>query len=436
MKTRTLRVLALMLTLALMLCMIPMVFAQEDYAATVNGVSYTTVAEAVSKANGNVVKLLKDSDEQVTAKGDLYLDLNGHNLKGLTMESGKLYGMDSTTDDYDCTDGYGMIGNLVGQYEANYKTSVTGSIRRYLAVEEDGIYSFHRLYLGLVYATIRPEGKGVGYKAIFAGDSKVKAELDTTEAFGYTLQLEGSQPLSVWKSASQFKALQTVTLLVKDFDAAAHGQTPLTATVQVKLNNGTVITTDAYTTTLKANMETVNDTYTSYTEEQIGLLADWINEVPVMKDWRTENIVPKEEVVPTGLTIKAQNVTVDKGTGEVTVDVMVYNNPGIMTATVTVEVDDDVIGFKKGSKTEFPGLYLTSPGSKQKESPYNFLLDGMELTDEDKVDGTLFTITFTIKDTTVTGTYDIALSYVDGDITDENYEPLDVTMINGSITIK
>ena len=431
-----LRVFSMLLTLALMLCMVPTVFAQEDYAATVNGVGYTTVSDAVAMANGNVVKLLKDSDEQVTATGDLYLDLNGHSLKGLTMESGTLYGMDSTTDDYDCTGGYGMIGSVTGTYEKEYKTSITGAIRRYVAVDEGGKVSFHRLYLGLVYATIRPEGKGVGYKAIFAGDSVVKSQLHTTEAFGYNLQLEGGQPLSVWKTASQFKPLQTVTLLVKDFDAAAHGQTPLTATVQVKLNTGKVIATDAYTTTFKDVLETVNDTYTTYTEEQLGLLATWINEVPVMKDWRTENIVPKEEVLPTGLTIQAQKVTVDKGTGEVTVDVMVYNNPGILTATVIVEVDDDVIGFKKASKTEFPGLNLTAPGSKQKESPYNFLLDGMELTDEDKVDGTLFTITFTIKDTTVTGTYDIVLSYVDGDITDENYEPLDVTMVNGSITIE
>ena len=436
MKTTIKRVFALVLILALMLSVVPMTMAQAQDAAIVNGVSYSTVADAVANANGKPVKLLKDSNEQVTANGDLYLDLNGYCLDTLTMASGKLYGMDSTTDDYDCSDGYGMIRNLIGSYEAHFKTDVTGSIRRYIAVEEDGIYSFHRFYIGLVYATIRPEGKGVGYKAIFAGDSKVKAQLDTTEAFGYTLQLEGGQPLSVWKSASQFKSLQTVTLLVKDFDAAAYGQTPLTATIQVKLNNGTTITTDAYTTTLKATMEAVNDTYTAYTEEQIGLLADWINEVPVMLNWRTENIVPREPAVPTELTIRVESVEVDKGTGEVEVDVLVFNNPGIMTATLSVEVNDDVIGFKRATKDGYPSLYLTAPGSRQTESPYNFLLDGMELTDEDKVDGTLFTITFTIKDPDAVGVFDINMSYVEGDITDENYEYLDVVIENGKITIK
>ena len=436
MKLTSSRVLALVLMIALMLSMIPTALAQEEYAAAVNGTGYTTVAEAVSKANGKPVKLLKDSKEQVTANGDLYLDLNGHCLDSLTMASGTLYGMDSTTDDYDCTDGYGMIRNLIGSYADNYKTDITGAIRRYLTVEEDGMYSFHRFYIGLVYATIRTTGNGVGYKAVVAGDSKVKAQLHTTEAYGYTLHLEGGQPLSVWKPASQFQSLNNVTLLIKDFDAEQHGQTNLSATVQIKLQNGTQIAADPYTTTFKDILETVNDTYLNYTAEQIAALAVWIKAVPIMLQWRTENIVPREAVTPEGLTIQAKSVTVDKGTGEVSMDIMVYNNPGIMTATITVEVDDAVIGFKRASKTEYPSLFLTAPGSKQTSSPYNFLLDGMELTDEDKVDGTLFTVTFKIKDLSATGKYEVKLSYYDGDITDENYEPLDVNMVNGYITIK
>jgi hypothetical protein len=97
-----------------------------------------------------------------------------------------------------------------------------------------------------------------------------------------------------------------------------------------------------------------------------------------------------------------------------------------------------VLGYKKASKPAgaYPGLYLTAPGSRVTSSPYNFLLDGMELTDEDKVDGTLFSITFKIKDTSVTGKYLIRLSYYDGDITDENYEALDVNIENGYIIIE
>lgn len=89
--------------------------------------------------------------------------------------------------------------------------------------------------------------------------------------------------------------------------------------------------------------------------------------------------------------------------------------------------------FEKAAKSTlgFPSLYWTYPGS-----PYNFLMDGIALTKDDKADSTFFTITFTIKDTTVTGDYTVALSYVNGEITDENFNALDVNLENGTITIQ
>ena len=140
--------------------------------------------------------------------------------------------------------------------------------------------------------------------------------------------------------------------------------------------------------------------------------------------------------VSTDATIYLESVTVNKGTNEVQMNVRVRNNPGIMTATLTVNVDDAVLGFKSATKTGYDNLFLTAPGSKQTASPYNFLLDGMELSDEDKVDGVLFTITFTIKDKTATGTYAVDLSYAEGDITNENYEWLNIAVEDGTITIK
>ena len=152
----------------------------------------------------------------------------------------------------------------------------------------------------------------------------------------------------------------------------------------------------------------------------------------------TSDLVVNATYKITKLTIEVDSVTVNKGTSEVTVGVRVHNNPGILTATLTVDVDDSVLAYKKAAKPSgaYPGLNLTAPGSKIKTSPYNFLLDGMELSEEDRADGVLFNITFTIKDTTATGTFPIVLSYYDGDITDENYNALDVNLINGNITIQ
>ena len=134
--------------------------------------------------------------------------------------------------------------------------------------------------------------------------------------------------------------------------------------------------------------------------------------------------------------IYAEHVSVNKGTGEVTMNIRVINNPGIMGAVLKVSVDDKVLSFKEATKTEYPGLTLTSPGPKTTASPYTFMLDALELAKEDKKDGALFTITFKIKDTAATGKYDIKLSYDNGAIFDEDYKDPKVCLENGSITIK
>ena len=136
------------------------------------------------------------------------------------------------------------------------------------------------------------------------------------------------------------------------------------------------------------------------------------------------------------LIISAESVTVNKGTNEVTMQIRVVNNPGIMGAVLKVSVNDDVLAVSGASKTGYPGLTLTAPGSAATSSPYNFMLDSMELSADDKKDGTLFTITFKIKNTSVTGKYDVKLSCNQGAVFDENYNDLNVTFVNGSITIQ
>ena len=79
---------------------------------------------------------------------------------------------------------------------------------------------------------------------------------------------------------------------------------------------------------------------------------------------------------------------------------------------------------------------MTSPGPQTTASPYTFMLDALELSADDKKDGTLFTITFKVKDTATVGKYNVALSYDDGAIFDEDYKDPKVCLENGTITIK
>lgn len=161
------------------------IYSNIDAVALVGKTPYETAQQAVDNASGGYVKLLKDSAEAVTATGDLYLDLNGHKLASLTV-TGKLYGMDSSTDDYDCADGYGTITSFAGQYERIYS--------RYAAIEEEGVLSFHRFFAGVTHMTLRPSNAGFGFKAGFYGD-----EVVTRYVTGYGMK--------VWLTQDKVQAL-------------------------------------------------------------------------------------------------------------------------------------------------------------------------------------------------------------------------------------
>ena len=134
--------------------------------------------------------------------------------------------------------------------------------------------------------------------------------------------------------------------------------------------------------------------------------------------------------------IQVESATVMKGTSEATVKVRVRNNPGIMGGEFSVRVDDAVFGFKSAQKVDCPSLAVTYSGAGVTASPYKILLDAMELTDADRDDGVLFTITLTIKDPNATGSYAVNLSYDAGATFDEYYNYLNLVVENGTITIE
>lgn len=264
------------------------VSAETEYAAKVGDTGYATVAQAVAAANGETVTLLADSAETVTVSGDLYLDLNGHTLAGLTITNGTLYGMDCTTDDYDCNDGYGKIENLTGSYAAHHQTEVADNPQRYLAVQEDTGVSFHRIYLGITHRSLQPAAFGVGYKALFAADQVAASQM---EAYGYGLWLDGHDRITRWKDASAFASGKTLSLRVKNYDAENHGETMLYASVQLKLKDGTVISSQEQALTLRQMIQSINSDVSAYTQEQVDAVTQWIVGSDAMASWEVKNIL-------------------------------------------------------------------------------------------------------------------------------------------------
>ncbi|MBE6981515.1 MAG: hypothetical protein E7437_04235 [Ruminococcaceae bacterium] len=277
--------------------------------AMVNGTVYYYLQEALDAAGEmGLVVLVSDTQESAQVNSNLYLDLNGHSIGGiLTVAEGMtLYGVDSTTNDYDCSDGYGTIAGVVGNVALQHKSEKDGAlgrILRYLTYTdpETGAVSFHRIYLGITKVTIRPGKSGVGYKAIFGGDEIVKSMLDEENAFGYRLQLDGQDNV-VSRDGTREEFITggegtNVGLVVSNYDME-YADKKLTAWVTLTLADGTEITTDnevitssRYEYTFKDILKKVDEQIDLYSQEQLEGLKNMISSIAdQLQEWGFTNL--------------------------------------------------------------------------------------------------------------------------------------------------
>jgi hypothetical protein len=254
---------------------------------------YATYADAYTAAGetGTVV-LYADVDGAVIDK-NILLDLNGHHMTGLTVAEGvTLRGMDSTTDDYDCTEGYGTIvlsENNKGTIATNIKTTAAqaGSVKSYLAVTEEGVTSFHRFYMGVTHISIRPGVTGVGYKAVFSGDSVVQNQV---VSYGYNLWVaDGNKHTS---AKSVLESGKTITMRLQNFDVANYGEANVNATVFMQFKNGVNVESATYSYTLRSLVEQINTAVASFTDAQMSALQSMCkNNEAAMSGWDISNIL-------------------------------------------------------------------------------------------------------------------------------------------------
>ena len=148
------------------------------------------------------VWVLEEDAISLTFRGDTYLDLNGYNVKGVTVTDGTLYCMDSATDDYDVADGvYGMVSEVTGAVVA---------AEGYLPVDgEDGI-SFHKVCFDITSVTLRPGKVGMYYSCRFMGNPLVA---DKILSYGVALNAVGEpteQTLGTTTACSVFANFPTM----------------------------------------------------------------------------------------------------------------------------------------------------------------------------------------------------------------------------------
>ncbi len=131
-------------------------------------------------------------------------------------------------------------------------------------------------------------------------------------------------------------------------------------------------------------------------------------------------------------TIIVSNATVNAG-GTVDVTLKMMNNPGLIGITLSLEYDDSVMTLTSVTKGEaLSEMTFTKP--KNLASGCNLPWDAEEVLPEDATNGVMVTLTFKIADNAVAGNY--AVSLTDGDIIDNDLSPVDMQIINGTITIQ
>ena len=227
---------------------------------------------------------------------NLYLNMNGFDLNGRIKTNGyRVYGIDSATDNYDCTvmgsffcvdeDGSAVVPERFVKTDA----SMTGTTRRYMSIVVDDCYTFHRFYLGITHTSLKPNTVGFGYKALFCGDEFVSEQLNTDAAFGYSLRLGNYTPVSDSLPAVDLISNEFVTLRINNWNIEDHGETSLSACVFLNFKDGTSIYSAEHSTTLRQQVEAVNDAYKSFSMAQLKSVRALIEKHPVMKNWSVSN---------------------------------------------------------------------------------------------------------------------------------------------------
>lgn len=155
-----------------------------------------------STAPTNYIKLLHNTTEKTISVNNksLYLDLNGRTVTGnFNMNGNTLYGMDSTTDNYDGTTPGKLDGTVTGNVALVHETStkrVAGyDSLRYVAIKnEDGTeYTFHRFNISVTGYRFELTTGGTPQCALFfigkfQGDEAAKGYLTS---LGFTLKVKG-----------------------------------------------------------------------------------------------------------------------------------------------------------------------------------------------------------------------------------------------------
>lgn len=189
------------------------------------------------------------ADREVHFSGDLHLDLNGYRISGAVAVAGTLYGHDSSATA--TTAGTGHI-TATGHVAKDH----TAEGVRYIALAEDGGYTFHVLQMATTNVNLRAREAGIYYQARITCDPVLAAQV---ACYGVALSLE-DMPGSDFADNDEHTAIQGAPVIGQTFtsvsvfnifkegaDNAQRGIMKIYSNTYMTLTDGTVLLEDVTT---------------------------------------------------------------------------------------------------------------------------------------------------------------------------------------------
>ena len=271
-------------------------------------VLYSSVTEAIANANGEIVKILQDTNEAITINADVTIDLAGFQLSNVTVAEGASLMLVDSTADYAGTNGSATVTGTVERFTANGDD-------KYMVIGENGVYAPHKYYVGVTHVSLDTNVTGFGYKAGFYGDAAVQAQIAN---IGYELWLTEDRVVS--RSMEKFQ--NVVTLRLKNFLVEAYGETPVNAKAIMTLTDGTKLESAVHSYHMRQMVELINESYAAYSVEQLKPTAQMIMRYDVMQTWEVANILaslkPSATVEPIAVIDQTMTVLGDNTSDEFT----------------------------------------------------------------------------------------------------------------------
>lgn len=130
--------------------------------------------------------------------------------------------------------------------------------------------------------------------------------------------------------------------------------------------------------------------------------------------------------------ISVSQVTAKAGDTNVTIAITVKNNPGVIGASFKVTYDPALSLTNAAKGDAWSSLSFTKAGVLT--SPCSFGWDGLEA--EDTSNGVVLILTFDVSASATVGTYNISISYNNGDIFDDEFNSVMFELVQGSIVVE